>query len=334
MLRPGLSDRRADGPTRHSRRHQFWSLLVRRESNNPQPVSDRPKTKAQWFDRGARAIALITDGEVEGYACPLCRRVFTNINDLTFEHAPPASVGGGRVALTCMPCNSTSGHTLDASMRSAEDLIEWSQGTPGKSLRARLTVRRVTVNVQAERGEDGGIKILGLPDQNDPKVTAAHREALDELAQLPEDEQEFTVSFPRHKHAESDVQAGWLRAAYLAAFARFGYRYALRPLMEPVRAQIADPSGNHLDRFILHGGAASTDHRMIRSITSPRSARSLIVLMGRHLIFLPGFHADSNTLYERLGRRARWPPPARSLRSLRGPIYEWPTRPILAFDFV
>ena len=151
------------------------------------------------------------------------------------------------------------------------------------------------------------------------------------LVELPSDEQRFTVSLPRP--SQSYVQAGWLRAAYLAAFARFGYRHALRPLMEPIRAQIEDPNGNHIQRFILHGGSAPPDRRLMRSVTTPRSARSLIVQMGRHLVFLPGFHADGDTLYQRLTERALWPPSQRTLTSLRGPIYDWPTSPVPALDF-
>lgn len=100
--------------------------------------------------------------------------------------------------------------------------------------------------------------------------------------------------------------------------------------MEPVRAQIADPTGNHLDRFILHGGSSAPAARMMFQVDRPRSLRSLAVGMGSHLVFLPGLGADSDTLYQRLGSRALWPLTSRSLLSLRGTDWGWPTSPVLA----
>ena len=49
-----------------------------------------------------------------GEVCPLCRRPFGReglaSGTLTFEGAPPKSYGGKPVALTCRPCNNSSGY--------------------------------------------------------------------------------------------------------------------------------------------------------------------------------------------------------------------------------
>jgi hypothetical protein len=296
-------------------------------------VSSRAQRKQAWFKRGASAIASVTEGEVGGYVCPLCCHLFVDIDDLTFEHAPPRALGGREVALTCRPCNSTYGHTIDAEMRRAEDLLDWRSGTLKREISARLAVPggNDQVNVRTEHGEDGVIRIVGVPGQNDPQVTKAHRVAFDAMVEGPVEQQGFSLSFPAHRAAPANVEAGWLRTAYLIAFAKFGYRYALRPLFDPVREQIVDPAGKHVERFHL-AGPTPPGKRTLMSVETPRTLRSVMVVTGRHLVFLPGFNADSDTLYERLGARAQWPPRARSLRPT-GKLWTWPSSPELLLDF-
>jgi hypothetical protein len=188
------------------------------------------------------------------------------------------------------------------------------------------------VNVETERRDGGAFSIVGLPERNNPTVTANHLAALDLLVEGPVAEQRLTVTFPAHQYVMASVQAGWLRAAYLVAFARYGYRYCLRRLFNPVRAQIADPTGRHIERFYVVGASPPRDGRQLLSVATPRSMRSLTVVMGRHMIFLPGFHADSDTLYQRLGQRALWPPPSRSLR-FGVTRHSWPSKPEHSLDF-
>ncbi len=293
---------------------------------------DRAKRKQSWAELGAQAISLLTQGEVTSYVCPMCQRAVEDHNELTFEHAPPRALGGREVALTCKNCNNTSGHSLDAQMRRAEDMLDWNLGTSKKPLRARLApLGGPAVNVETERRDGGAVRFVGLPDQNDPNVTTANLAALDAMVERPSHEQGFTVSFPEQRFVAMHAQAGWLRSAYLAAFAWFGYRYALRRLFDPVRAHIADPGESPLERYYLLGRTVPANRHALISVATPRSMRSVIVRMGRHLIFLPGFHADSDKLYERLAERVIWPPPSRSLR-LRGQVFPWPTRPAFGLD--
>jgi len=189
-----------------------------------------------------------------------------------------------------------------------------------------------SVNVQTMRKEDGSLEIVGRPDHNDHRVTAAHLSALQAMASGPVEEQSFNVSFPWNGFTSANVEAGWLRSAYLAAFARLGYRYAFRRLFAPVRAQIADPQGEHITRFYLGGAESPPTRRAVILIERPRSLRSVAVIMGRHCILLPGVHADSDTFYDRLAARATWPPRGRSGR-FDGKALGWPTRPLLSMDF-
>ena len=219
-------------------------------------------------------------------------------------------------------------------MRLAEDILDWSLGTSQRAIPARVLVKgSEPVNVETERRDGGAFRIVGLPDHNNPAVTTKHRAALDAMVRGPVADQSFTVTFPAHRYVMADVQAGWLRAAYLVAFARFGFRYTLRRLFDPIRAQIADATGSHVDRFYLVGSTPPPHGRQLLSVARPHSLRSLVIVMGRHMIFLPGFHADSDTLYQRLGQRALWPPRPRSLR-FRATPYPWPSKPEYGLDFV
>jgi hypothetical protein len=196
--------------------------------------------RRRWHARGVDAIARATEGAVGGYVCPMCATVCDFI-DLTLEDAPPKAVGGKPVALTCWDCNNGA-HAMDAEMRRAEDLLDWRAGTSRSPIRARLAIRGgAPVTVETQRRDGGAFAFAGLPRSNDPAVFARFQTDLEELVTRPREEQALDVTFHTHRFAPANVRAGWLRAAYLIAFARFGYRYALRPLMARVREQIADP---------------------------------------------------------------------------------------------
>ena len=85
-----------------------------------------------------------------GYVCPLCVHAFPSIDDLSFEHAPPESVGGREVCLTCKSCNNTAGAGVDKELRRALDHRDWWRGT-GKPVRARLEVAEITLRVEMQR---------------------------------------------------------------------------------------------------------------------------------------------------------------------------------------
>jgi hypothetical protein len=280
--------------------------------------------RKRWFERGAEALSRASGQS--GYGCPLCGRIFTNVAELKFEHAPPRSLGGREVALTCRDCNHG---RLDAEMRRFEHLVDWSVGTSKRPLRARMAVRgaNVSVNVQTVRQDGGAFEFVGLPDQNAPGKTAAHNAAVEAMVDGPVGGQGFDVSFPEYRYVSETVAAGWLRAAYVAAFARFGYQWAFQPSVEPVRAQIADPIETHIERFLVLGSQMPTDFRALVAVDRPRSLRgSVAVAMGRYLVFLPGFGPASSTVYERIAQRTYWPPRRRPMR-YTGTLFSWPTSP-------
>ena len=51
---------------------------------------------------------------------------------------------------------------------------------------------------------------------------------------------------------------GWMRSAYHAAFALYGYHYTLQPAFEPLRATIADPVRIYFEPFLLRSPEPAT----------------------------------------------------------------------------
>ena len=117
-------------------------------------ISKRERRKRRWFEDGMQALERVIGEPAPGYVCPICRRWFTELEEVTFEHAPPRSVGGREVALTCRECNSGAGHGIDAELRKVQDLRDWNRGRLGKPLRARFAFGGVPLNVDVDRSPE------------------------------------------------------------------------------------------------------------------------------------------------------------------------------------
>lgn len=76
---------------------------------------------AAWFDLGAEAIARVLPGYPRSSVCPWCLTGFLpaalDLGSLTRDHAPPRSLGGAPLVLTCRKCNNSAGSRLNAHMR-------------------------------------------------------------------------------------------------------------------------------------------------------------------------------------------------------------------------
>ncbi len=255
----------------------------------------RRRKKQWWFDLGVEAAERVLGEPVPGYICPLCIFAFSSLDDLTFEHAPPESLGGREICLTCSECNSTAGHTVDAELRKAQHEREWRRGV-GKPLRARFEVAGIALRVDVERTPEM-VTLHPLPKQNNPADAVAYNEALRQAL----DEGEATVRFHFAGFDDRHAQVALLRSAYLIAFAALGCRYALRPELNLVRRQIANPAELILDRFVVHRRDSHAG-RGIAWVDRPRPLESIVVKIDDDLVFLPGLKRGP-TIYERLAKR-------------------------------
>lgn len=184
-------------------------------------------------------------------------------------------------------------------------------------------------NVETQKTPEKGISIVGIPRCNDPRRLGDHIAAWDALVESPPSKQTFHLDLPGFDERQARVSL--LRAAYMVVFAALGYRYILRRELEIVREQIAKPQEDLLDRFSLHLRCVSGVELGLVWVKQPASLRSVMVRMGEHLVILPGVERNSR-IYERLGRRAIWPPRSSLFREIRGVEFEWPQGLELAFD--
>ena len=257
--------------------------------------------KTTLFDHGVEAFQLARATAPECYPCPICLRGFPTPSGLTIDHFPPRSQGGKSVVLTCAECNNRAGHELEADIKPAESLYDFATSTMAEPVNGEVTIDGLTLNASI-LGSDGNITVAGIPELNDPDMTRAVTERLEKRSNEGTwQDMEIKLSFGRHR--PKNALAAWLRSAYLAVFAAWGFSYILRSQLNAVREQIRDPESQALRVFGFTMQKPEFDEPHISLIKRPESlAGHLAVIMGRHVIYLPGYH--SSDLYRELAREA------------------------------
>ena len=264
--------------------------------------------KLRWFHAGAQDLAAAMPGlnaqlgpeHPPIYACPLCAtpdRIMTfpeaslRVGALTAEHVPPEHVGGRRLALTCKACNNTAGGKMDAAAAEVEKGRAFLLGKGGEA-RGRVKVGDCELNGRLTwTGETTVFKASGAH----PAIVSGFSNALSGMTPGGT----ISLNFQVKTHTDRLARASWLKSAYLALFALFGYRYALNPALAAVRRQIQDPLAEHIPHFLvlLPGDRPFSECRafLIRDTVLPLSWG---VQLGPYLVFLPG--DDSGELYARI----------------------------------
>jgi len=223
--------------------------IFRRTENTQVTVPKKKDLKRHaWFSYGVEALARARPKAPRVYGCPLCLRGFDNPEMLTLEDVPPKSVGGKPLVVTCWDCNNRSGRLLDTNIRSGRDLREIAEGKRETSI--RLSQFGHTTTAKATFGPSG-ISIAGVPEKSNPKAHRSLFEKLDEVAATKSLDWGFSIAFSvRHDPWREGV--GWLRVAYLYAFAALGYNFILRPELNQVREQFQRPDDRILAQTMKH----------------------------------------------------------------------------------
>lgn len=292
-----------------------------------------PSKAHRWFLAGAQVLAELAPGLPEGewYGCPLCQTFFTidelDTKILTKEHVPPRSVGGREMVLTCRPCNNRAGATFDAHMERAEAFRRFGSDEPLRHLDITLTVAGIPNRGSMYFGP-GGILMFGNPKQNHPDDIAKFTESFGDLVNAGHPMQ---VTFRDTFHQRTAL-LGFVRAAYLAAFAVLGYAYIFRPVFEPIRAALNGADDESLVLPVLRRGDGRADDRQIGLISEPTwLAGAVVVLIGQTAVILPNVDTPGDPLAELATRRDRSP------EDLHGNIttsvsFDWPTGPQHGYD--
>jgi hypothetical protein len=274
-----------------------------------------------WFEKGKEALKQLYP-ETDFYLCPLCKRIFrecsfSDPDGLSREDVPPEHYGGQKIVLTCRKCNSTAGAGIDANLHKDEKLR--NLGKPGGA-DAKLHIddnkNWAWVSFEYEKEQK---KMVLLHNRGDPAVKLINKQMKGggegTLLRL-----QFTGGIRRQAHLSL------LRAAYLVAFAEFGYLYVLREAFEPIRQMIENPSSVEHEHFHAELPKEASGRRF-GFVTSPPWLVSLVVQFDRHLLFLPAF--DNDDLYDRI-RDAK---EQTENVNLKMTVWELPTEPLHRFDF-
>ena len=292
--------------------------------------------KERWFELGARALnTFLTPKIGDKYVCPLCRKAFDRgqiDTDLSFEHAPPESVGGRAVALTCRRCNNRAGTELDSEMLRRHRAQQLALG-------GSMTLERVeaTIEDKVARGQltfgPNRFNFVPIDRQNKPEDLRQHFEVSDQWARDRMPGHEIMLSIPVQANPLR-ANLSWMRSAFVAAFATFGYLYTFQPAFDKLLTQIQNPN-DHSDipLPILFDDAAPVDTRKIALVIGPQPLRSVMVRMGQMTVFLPS-EWDDNFFHEFGDRRAQVvasapDPTALSLDIL---AFDWPRSPQHLWD--
>lgn len=290
------------------------------------------RTRERWFTRGVDAFHRAAPSAPEAYVCPLCARGFGQdaLDDgtLTVEHAPPEALGGRPICLTCKDCNSTAGHTVDAHMQRRETAFDFVAGTMAEPQPARFKVGATTVNVDYYSGP-AGILVLGDPRRNHPQTQARFEAELESRVQTGKtDDLSFTITPLKIGHKAQLARVGWLRSAYLVAFAALGYRYIFQSRLEAVRRQLRAPTEEIIETFSVVLPKAKRDERRFIFVQTPSHLRGLLLQTGRRVVFLPWL---DDGLYEALAEDSR--KRAEFHAHIHGDFLPWPTEPRHLIDF-
>ncbi len=279
------------------------------------------------FDRGAAGLDAAVprlphvrfDPPVslgDTYVCPLCLVGVhrDRVGHLTKEHAPPRSIGGKVIALTCDPCNTGAG----AMQRHAAQRQRWEHfaaRSDGASHDVEITGPdgAAVAAVVEHRGD--AFVILVDDSRSDP----AHLDAL--INRLDAGETDFTMTGDVG-FIESQAQVSDLRDAYLAAFALLGYRFILWPDLDTIRNQISTGSPN--SSLFKATDLLPDDFLGLLTLSSPVQTVCAVRPGGR-CVFLPWPNQGPEL--------ADWLAAGAPIADLAGRAHEWPTGMPMLLDF-
>ena len=228
---------------------------------------------------------------------------------------PPKSYGGKPVALSCKSCNNALGSSLDAPLST----LDSNDLSP-----CRLGINGVEVTAYQEIRPDG--RFFAIPEnQNNPSCHEQFFKGLEHATARPPGQ--LTYKWDTVKRRRADL--AWLKAAYVVAFATWGYSYALSPALRRIREQLRRPDEEIIGQLKLENRASPRSTRSIIYIREPRELKGVAVGMGRQIVFLPADARDM-TIYERLANALNANPSI----SLTGDTYYWPTSPTHSIDVV
>jgi hypothetical protein len=243
---------------------------------------------------------------------------------LTVEHVPPLALGGGELVLTCKECNNNAGGRFDGPAAEEQRIRQYLSGRSGDPRTAALTVDGVTANVRMHITGQAGMLFTLDPKINKPgdvPILVEHMQKLSETGNA-----DFGLGIaPRLRYFPDRARISWIRAAYLAAFALFGWKYILQTALNPIREQLMNPLPITLPPLSMYAPDGDLGRREIWVIKEPAEYQSLLVVAGQHGVFLP-LPDDPRSLAELAGS-LNIPAEGPATYAFTGAVSPWPSTP-------
>jgi len=217
-------------------------------------MAQTDQKKRILFDKFSNQLLILKEKNIilndfeydKPYLCPICLREFSERhltpllkeNHLTLEDAPPDSLGGSRIALTCKECNNTCGHTIDWHLTEAihyRDSQAFYKGSvhPGK---IAVDGKYVTVELTAEG--NGVLKAYHRIAKNNPTVLEKFIFGLKNKTIGPI----LNFERPAPKFLKERVNYAIVKTNYIITFSKFGYIFLLNPIYNDIRSQLLNPT--------------------------------------------------------------------------------------------
>ena len=220
--------------------------------------------------------------------CPICLSKFTSSDvatgKATLEHAPPKSLKGSAICLTCSQCNNNASRIDQHAALYKRAVDEWLSG------------QGTRVEIDFLGSKKSSRYIPSDPNAPFPTRVSHLRKGSIRLGALPSKEHLDTnkgirFRIPRSTHYES---ISMIKSAYLMVFSLMGeggYEFAESVALKPVREQILNPEKRILKgNFIVKGtmlGTTKTEKQMVFLCYAARPPLWIIPMWNGKAVLLP-----------------------------------------------
>lgn len=169
--------------------------------------------------------------------CPICLHPFSNeraTSVATKEDAPPQSLGGTKVALTCKKCNNSAGRDIDIHLVNLLKHLDQRSFHKGSTRRVRIYDGSEIVNGLLTVGDNKELTLEVLKKINDSRK-------LPNILSQWKPEKDLSFSNQKLKLSEKNLNAAILKTAYILLYSKLGYSVLLWDEYNQIREQIQNP---------------------------------------------------------------------------------------------
>ncbi len=176
------------------------------------------------------------------YICPICLETFTasdlnqdSKNPLSLEDAPPKSLGGSQIVLTCECCNNGMGKDIDWHLSERLNELDFKDRITGAERKGTFTLDEYVINGKIVVEEGRITKAINSKKNNNSAV-------LEEYIQLISRDKSKSLTWNPYTRVDAKkLQIALLKNAYLLLFERFGYAFLFDNEYDRIREQLRNP---------------------------------------------------------------------------------------------